>query len=120
LFAALSSFVLGGLWYSPVFLGRVWNRENGSQPQPGRPVKVFGVSFVFSLIAAFCFAYWLGGKPSLSQALQGGLFAGFGIAAASLGINHQFAQRTFVLWLVDGGNHTTQFLLFGLVLGLWD
>jgi len=119
LLAAVSSFLLGGLWYSPVLFGRVWNRENGSQPQTGHPAKVFGVSFVFSLIAAFCFAYWLGGKPPLAEALQAGLLAGFGIAATSIGMNYQFSQRTFKLWLVDGGYHTVQFLLFGLVLGLW-
>jgi hypothetical protein len=26
--AALASFVLGGLWYSPVVFGRTWMREN--------------------------------------------------------------------------------------------
>ena len=119
LVAAVSSFMLGGLWYSPVLFGRVWNRENGSRPQTGHPAKVFGVSFVFSLIAVFCFAYWLGGKPPLAEALRAGLLAGFGIAATSIGMNYQFSQRTFKLWLVDGGYHTVQFLLFGLVLGLW-
>jgi hypothetical protein len=119
LVAAVSSFLLGGLWYSPVLFGRIWSRENGSQPQHGHPAKVFGVSFAFSLIAAFCFAYWLGAAPTLAQALQAGAAAGFGIAATSLGINYQFAQRTFKLWLVDGGYHTAQFLVFGLILGLW-
>jgi hypothetical protein len=117
--AAISSFLLGGLWYSPALFGRIWNRENKSQPQAGHPAKVFGVSFVFSLIAAFCFAWWVGAEPSLNRALAAGAAAGFGIAATSLGINYQFAQRTFKLWLVDGGYHTAQFLLFGLILGLW-
>jgi hypothetical protein len=45
--------------------------------------------------------------------------AGFGFVATSFGINYQFAQRPFVLWLIDGGYHTVQFLLFGLIIGLW-
>jgi len=118
--AAVSSFLLGGLWYSPLLFGRIWTRENNSQPQTGHPAKIFGVSFVFSLIAAFGFAILLGTKPPLATALQTGLIAGFGIAAASLGINYQFAQRTFMLWLVDGGYQTAQFTLFGLILGLWQ
>jgi hypothetical protein len=28
--ATASSFVLGGLWYSPLLFGRPWNRANGS------------------------------------------------------------------------------------------
>lgn len=119
LVAAVSSFVLGGLWYSPALFGKVWNRENGSPPQPGHPARVFGIAFVFSLIAAYAFAWWLGPTPALDRAVAAGLAAGFGIAAASFGINYQFAQRSFLLWLIDGGYHTAQFVLFGVILGLW-
>lgn len=106
-------------WYSPVLFGRAWNAENGSTPQPGHPAKVFGVSFLFSLIAAVAFAHWIGPSPPLDLALKTGAIAGFAFVAASFGINYQFAQRSFKLWLIDGGYHTAQFLLFGLVLGLW-
>ena len=123
LLAAVSSFLLGGLWYSPALFGSIWNAENGGQGQDqkhsGHPAKVFGVSFVFSLIAAVCFAVWLGPAPPIDTALKAGALAGFGFVAASFGINYQFAQRSFKLWLIDGGYHTVQFLLFGLVLGLW-
>jgi hypothetical protein len=119
LLAALSSFLLGGLWYSPALFGKVWDAENGGPKQAGHPAKVFGVSFLFSLVAAGAFGLWLGASPSLEAALKAGALAGFGFVAASFGINYQFAQRTFKLWLVDGGYHTVQFLLFGLVLGLW-
>ena len=117
--AAASSFLLGGLWYSPVLFGAVWNRENGGPPPSGHPAKVFGVSFAFSLIAALAFAVVLGPAPALKTALLYGVLAGFGIAASSFGVNYQFAQRSFKLWLIDGGYHTFQFVLFGLVLGLW-
>lgn len=119
LLAAVSSFLLGGLWYSPVLFGRAWNRGNGGQVPPGHPGKVFGVAFVFSLLAAFAFAWLLGPQPELRKALLCGAAAGFGLVAASFGINYQFAQRSFKLWLIDGGYHTAQFLLFGLILGLW-
>ncbi|MGO4381081.1 DUF1761 domain-containing protein [Pseudoduganella sp. RAF19] len=119
LVAAVSSFMLGGLWYSPKLFGAVWNAENGGVKQEGHPAKVFGTAFVFSLIAAFCFAYWLGAAPALGLALKSGLLAGFGIAATSFGINYLFANRSFKLWLIDGGYHTVQFVLFGLILGLW-
>lgn len=121
--AAVSSFLLGGLWYSPALFGRVWTRENGQvegcDMQTGHPAKVFGVSFLFSLISAFAFAWWVGPAPALSTALKMGGWAGFGLVAASFGINYQFASRSFKLWAIDGGYHTMQFVIFGLVLGLW-
>jgi hypothetical protein len=116
--AAASSFALGGLWYSPVLFGNAWNRENGGVPPPGHPARVFGAACVFSLVAAYAFAWWLGPSPALEDALRKGALAG-AMAAASFGINYQFAQRSSRLWLIDGGYHLAQFLLFGLVLGLW-
>ena len=119
LVAAVSSFLLGGLWYSPALFGRVWTAANNTPKQSGHPAKVFGISFAFSLLAAVCFAVWLGPAPPIETALKAGALAGFGFVAASFGINYQFAQRPFVLWLIDGGYHTVQFVLFGLILGLW-
>ncbi|WP_242108921.1 DUF1761 domain-containing protein [Luteimonas aquatica] len=118
LLAAVSSFLVGGLWYSPMLFGKAWNRENGGTPVPGHPAKVFGVSFAFSLLAAVCFAVLAGPAPSLGSALRLGALAGVGMVAASFGINYQFAQRTFRLWLIDGGYHAVQFLLFGVIYGL--
>ena len=119
LLAAVSSFLVGGLWYSPALWGKAWNRENGATMGSGHPAKVFGVSFVFSLLAATCFALLLGPAPSFESALRMGALAGIGLVAASFGINYQFAQRSFKLWLIDGGYHAVQFLLFGVIFGLW-
>jgi hypothetical protein len=103
-----------------MLFGNVWNRVNGSTPkQQGHPARVFGLSFVFALIAAFAFAAWLGPDPALETALRHGLIVGLCFVGASFGINYQFAARSTVLLLIDGGYHTAQFLLFGLVLGLW-
>ena len=117
--AAVSSFLLGGLWYSPALFGRHWVAENGGVIEQGHPARVFGVSLVFSLMAAFSFAWWLGPAPSLPTALASGAVAGFGLVAASFGINYQFADRGLLLWMIDGGYHLAQFTLFGVVLGLW-
>lgn len=120
--AAVSSFLLGGLWYSRALFGALWNREAGrGEKKAGgsHPARVFGVSFLFSLIAAFAFAIWLGPDPELRNAVIQGLVVGSCIVATSFGINYQFANRSFLMWLIDGGYHTVQFGLFGLVLALW-
>ena len=122
LVAAVSSFALGGLWYSPVLFHKVWNLEAGRGENPEKakhPGRVFGVAFVFALIAAWVFAYWLGPDPQLREALMKGLTAGAGFVAASFGINYQFANRSFLMWAIDGGYHTVQFVIFALVLSLW-
>lgn len=33
LLAALSSFLVGGLWYSAALFGRAWNLESGRDPK---------------------------------------------------------------------------------------
>ncbi|MGH8167188.1 MAG: DUF1761 domain-containing protein [Woeseiaceae bacterium] len=117
--AAVSSFLIGGLWYSPALFGRTWNVENGGPPSDAPPARVFGFSFLFSLVAASCFAILVGPAPGLGEAIRTGLLVGLGCVAASYGINYQFAQRSFKLWLIDGGYHVVQFAAFGLIIGLW-
>lgn len=117
--AAASSFLLGGIWYSRLLFEKAWVRENGAPEQSGHPAKVFGLSFIFSLIAAVAFAVFLGPAPELGNAVMSGLLVGLCFVATSFGINYQFAQRSFVLLAIDGGYHIGQFVLFGVVLGLW-
>ena len=120
LVAAMSAFMLGGLWYGPLFK-TTWCHEAGVDPDaaPGHPARIFGGAFVLSLVAAAVFALFLGPKPDLGFALGAGFAAGLCWVATSFGINYLFAGRSLKLWLIDGGYHTLQFTLYGLVLGLW-
>lgn len=118
--AAVSAFVLGGLWYGPIF-GKKWQALNGLQDadiQAANPAKVYGLAFVLSLIAAAVFAMFLGPEPGVEFATAAGASAGLCWVAASFGISYLFSQRPLGLWLIDGGYHTLQFTLYGLVLGL--
>lgn len=120
LVAAASAFLLGGVWYGPLFK-HAWCREAGIDlnQSHGHPAKIFGGAFVLSLIAAVVFAMFLGPKPALGFAVGAGVAAGLCWVATSFGINYLFAGRSLKLWLIDGGYHTFQFALYGLVLGLW-
>src|SRR5690349_1931745 len=99
--AALSSFALGGLWYSNVLFGTGWRRAAGGPEIQGHPAKVFGLSFLFALIAAFAYAVLVPPPSSAMTAAGQGLLVGAAIVAASFGINYQFANRRAVLWLID-------------------
>ena len=120
LVAAISAFVLGGLWYGPLF-GKAWMKHSGmteKRIKEGSPAKIYGGAFVLSLIAALVFAMFLGPKPGVEFATGAGFAAGLAWVAASLGINYLFEQKPMGLWLVNGGYNTVQFTLYGLVLGL--
>ena len=120
LVAALSSFLLGGLWYSKLLFGPAWHRVEGARNTGERhPARVFGLSYVFAAIAALAYAWLVPPAPDVATAATQGLVVGAGMVAASYGINYQFANRSTTLWLIDGGYHTVQFLLYGLIIGLW-
>ncbi|MGH8029310.1 MAG: DUF1761 domain-containing protein [Arenimonas sp.] len=118
--AAVSSFLLGGLWYGPLFK-HAWCRAAGVDPEKpqGHPARVFGVAFAMSLVSAAVFAWLLGKDPAILYSIGMGLMVGLGWVATSFGINYQFAGRPTVLWLIDSGYHTLQFVLYGVILGLW-
>ena len=118
--AALASFLLGGLWYSKILFGDLWQRESGyDQAKCFHPARVFGLSLIFSCVAAYVFALLLGPEPVLKDAVLKGLIIGAGVAGTSFGINYQFASRSVLLLVLDAGYHTLQFGLFGMVMGLW-
>lgn len=122
LVAALSAFMLGGLWYSPLLFGRPWQHETGLSDDDLKrrsPALIFGGAFALSLVAAFVFAMFLGPKPSLTLAVGAGVSAGLCWVAASFGVNYLFERRSLKHFLINGGYHTLQFTLYGLILGLW-
>jgi hypothetical protein len=121
--AAISTFALGGLWYSPAMFMKAWQRGAGltddQLQKGGHPGKIYGGAFVLSLIAAAVFALFLGPKPDVGFAIAAGFAAGLCWVATSFGINYLFEHKGLCLFLVNGGYHTVQFTLFGLILGLW-
>ena len=56
LVAALSSFVVGFIWYNPKVFGTIWMNEIGmtdEKAKQGNMVKIFGFTFLFALMFAF-------------------------------------------------------------------
>lgn len=118
--AALSSFLVGGLWYGPLF-GKRWQREAGlsdADMARGKMVLIFGGSFLLNLVAAGLFAVFIGPKPGLVRAVEAGGAIGLGLVASSFWISYLFARRSLVLGLIDGGYMTLRFMVYGLVMAL--
>ncbi|MBL8993738.1 MAG: DUF1761 domain-containing protein, partial [Spirochaetia bacterium] len=67
--SSLLTFLIGGLWYSPVLFGKLWQRENKLSDQDlrkGSPAPIFIGSFLLSLVAALNLALFLGPKSDWS------------------------------------------------------
>ena len=121
--AAISAFVAGGLWYSNIGFAKAWMAETGVTPEAAAkrgPAVTFGFAFLLSLLASFVFGMFLGPHPSMQLAVGAGFAAGFAWVAASFGINYLFEQKTMRLFLINGGYHTVQFTIYGLVFGLFQ
>lgn len=119
--AALSSFVLGGLWYGPLF-GKPWMQAAGvsaDQVAKGNKAMIFGGTFVLSLIAAASFAFFLGANVNATTGALYGFTAGLCWVTTSLGSTYLFEHKPMSLWLINGGYRTLQFTLIGLILGAW-
>jgi hypothetical protein len=120
LVAATSAFILAGVWYSPILFGRRWLVEvqlGDAQLAQSNKAIIFGTAFVLSFAASWMFAMFLGPKPAFGLAIGAGFAAGLFWVATSFGINYLFAQRSLMLFLIDGGYHTVQFSLIGFAIG---
>ncbi len=120
--AALASFLLGAVWYSPWFFKRIWMESCGLTEldlQQINHVMVFGGSFVLCLLIALSLSLFIGSNVNVGVAVGTGFIIGLCWVSCALGIGYIFEQRPLKLFLVNAGYSILQFSLTGLVLGLW-
>lgn len=119
--AALAAFVLGGVWYGPLF-GRAWMRASGvteEQAKRGNMPLIFGLSFVLELIAAAVLAMFIGPDASFGFAVAAAASVGACWVAPAIGVLYLFEQRPLPHFLVNAGYHVVAFTLMGVILGAW-
>ena len=122
LVAAISAFLVGGLWYSPFMFGKLWKKANhfGTDEPPGATGKIFALCFVLSLIMAVNLAMFLNDpKTTLAWGATAGFLAGFGWVAMGIGIVSLFERRSWTYVIVNGGYLTVALVLMGAILGGW-
>ena len=118
--AALSAFVLGGLWYSPILFAGRWAALSGVSEEKlksGSMAKIFGTTFVLNLVAAFVLAMFIGPAAGIKFATLAGLAVGLGWVATSFGVSYLFERRPLGLWLINAGYFTLHFTLMGAIIG---
>ena len=121
--AALSTFVLGGLWYSPLLFGKVWMRANNfsdADLQTFSKARMFGWSFFLALIMALNLAMFLAApNTNLTWGMAAGALAGLGWVAMSIAIIGLFENKSWKYIAINGGYMTVAFVIMGAIIGAW-
>jgi hypothetical protein len=124
--AAIASFGLGSLWYSPVLFGKAWQNALGFTDEylkKGNMAVIFGSSFVLILLMDFGLAVILQGHAGRDvSALSGllyGILMGLFFVATSIGINMLYQRKSFTLWAIDAGYQVLYLGITGVILGAW-
>jgi hypothetical protein len=122
LVSALSTFMIGGLWYSPAVFGKAWMTENGFKEEDmknSNMVKIFGLSFLLALVAAINLAMFLGPDTDAAMGAFYGFLAGFGWVATFIGTHYLFERKSFKLFLINAGYSIVSLTIIGLIIGIW-
>jgi hypothetical protein len=122
LLATGSAFALGALWYAPPIFGKAWMRANhfDGNPPKSNPVKVFGISFVFTLVMACNLAMFLNAPGTTGTwGATAGFLAGFGWCFMGIGICSLFESKPWGYLLINGGYLTVALTIMGFILGTW-
>lgn len=122
LVAALITFVVGGLWYSPAVFGKAWMAENGFTEESlknSNMVRIFGLTFVLGLIAAINLAFFIGPESRPGVGALWGFLAGAGWVATFIGTHYLFERRSFKLFAINAGYAVVTLTLMGLILAAW-
>ncbi len=122
LVAAVSAFIVGGIWYGPLF-STAWQSLNGlsdEDVQQHAP-RTFSGAFALTLVASFGLAMVLQMHPSpgLVSGLTVATIIGLTFVATSMGINYLFARKPMQLYLIDAGYLVLMFAVMGVILGAW-
>lgn len=120
--AAALGFVVGGLWYGPVF-GKAWAAARGltaEQMAGSNMPLIFGLVALLNLFSSFILDHVLAtyGTPdlNLSMMISGGLALGFILPA--MAVNYLFSRLSLKLYAIDAAYWLLVYTLMGAVLFL--
>ena len=129
LVAAISTMVVGFLWYSPILFAKPWMREMGYDPNDKAKVQemqksagpAYSGSFVASLVSAFTLALILHGLRG--EDLHFGIMASFhiwlGFVATVQFTGALFAKQSMKLFAINTGYQLVCYLVMAVILTVW-
>ena len=117
--AAVSSFVVGGIWYGPLF-GRAWMNAFNFTEEDLKKRNIpftFGMSLFLALIAAINLDMFIGPQATIGFGANAGFFAGLGWVATFLGILYLFEMQSLKAYLINAGYCILSLCIMGAILG---
>ena len=129
LLAAVSSMIVGSLWYMPAIFGRAWMKMTGvkmnQKMSAGKSAWMFGSVFVSSLVTAYVLAHmtfmahkFFGTNSFLSDALQTAFWLWLGFTAVRLYVHDTFEGRRKKLTLLNAAHELATMLVMALIIGV--
>lgn len=124
LIAIVLQFVLGFLWYGPLF-GESWMEMVGldlATIEANPPGAGIWFANIFSAVISMYVLAWLFVKLNVDSLLKGigfGFLIGFAFVLLSVMTSGLFAKDPYGLAWITGGNTTVGLILGGAVLGAW-
>jgi len=121
--AAVSAFILGSLWYSPLMFLDRWMKETGLTKDSTKNTnmgKIFGLAFLLSLIASFFLAMFIGTNAGAAFGALAGFMAGLGWVFTFMGIIYLFESRTFAHFLINAMYSIVSLTIMGFIIGVWQ
>ena len=127
--AAVSSMILGFLWYSPLLFAKPWTLAMGYDPNDKAKMeemrkgagKLYGITFIASLISAFVLGKII--EITTVNSVPYGMKIGFavwlGFVTTVQLTSTLFKKRPIKLYLIDTGYQLVCYLVMGAILVKW-
>lgn len=125
--ATIVYFAIGGLWFSPVALGKPWQSSIGWTEEDAKkatPVTMYVVPLVTCLVATIALAMVAeaSATDSFGEGIVLGLVVGIGLVFAALYVTGAFDPRkpdprTWIA--VTAGYHVVGLVVAAVILALW-
>lgn len=121
LVAAIINMVVGALWYSPVLFSKEWMKQTGKKESDLNKKganKMYGISFVVSLVLAYALAHFIyfTGARTAADGAKTALWLWVGFVAATHLPNYLFEGRPLKLYKINVGYHLVSMVIMGAVL----
>lgn len=129
LVAALSTMVVGFLWYSPLLFAKPWVREMGYDPNDKTKMEemkksagpAYAGSLLCSLVSAFVlalFLHWLR-ADSVHVGVMVGFHVWLGFVATVQLTGVLFMKQSMKLFAINTGYQLVCYLVMGAILAVW-
>jgi hypothetical protein len=121
LVTALAGFVIGSLWYGPLF-NKPWMKASGVTPggmSTAQSVRLFASAYLVNVVIAFGLAFLIGHQHSALYGAHTGFFVSLMFMATAIGITYLFEKRPLQLFLINAGYQVVITTVMGAILGVW-